>query len=397
MSLIDASDVWTLWAIVIAWASVSIYLERRYRWAAVISGAVIALLGAILLVNLRIIPSDSSVYDNVWNYAVPLAVPLLLFEADLRKIWKESGRSFGAFHISALGTMLGAMIATLLLSRQLPEVEGVCAMFTASYIGGSVNYAAMKQTFAVSSDVASAGVVADNLLMALYFLVLMTIPGLRLAQKYFPHTVPDQNNQAVTARAANPMEHARTEMSLQDIAMALAVAATIVAVSLKIATFITNSSLPAVIKMFLGQKYLLITTVTVVAATACPQFFQKIKGSKEIGTFFIYLFFVVIGIPASIPLLIQKSPVLFFYAAIIVSVNLVVTLALGKWCGLSLEELLICSNANIGGPTTAAAMAVAKGWHELVIPALLVGVWGYAIGNYCGIMVAWLMASWLAS
>jgi hypothetical protein len=54
-------------------------------------------------------------------------------------------------------------------------------------------------------------------------------------------------------------------------------------------------------------------------------------------------------------------------------------------CKSSLEEIIISSNANIGGPTTAAAMAIAKGWNALIVPAILVGTLGYVLGNYYGI------------
>ena len=67
------------------------------------------------------------------------------------------------------------------------------------------------------------------------------------------------------------------------------------------------------------------------------------------------------------------------------SVNMAVTLLVGKLFGFNLEELLISSNATIGGPTTAAAMAISKGWDDLVLPAMLVGVWGYVIGNWIAI------------
>ena len=52
-----------------------------------------------------------------------------------------------------------------------------------------------------------------------------------------------------------------------------------------------------------------------------------------------------------------------------------------------LEDIIIASNANIGGPTTAAGMAIAQGWTRLVGPAMLVGTFGYAIGTYIGIIV----------
>jgi uncharacterized membrane protein len=85
-------------------------------------------------------------------------------------------------------------------------------------------------------------------------------------------------------------------------------------------------------------------------------------------------------------MILEKSPLLFVYAALILVVNLIVTLGLGKLFKFDLEELMVCCNATSGGPTTAAAMAVAKGWNDLVLPAMLVGVWGYVIGNYAAII-----------
>ena len=53
---------------------------------------------------------------------------------------------------------------------------------------------------------------------------------------------------------------------------------------------------------------------------------------------------------------------------------------------------MIASNANMGGPTTAAAMAIARGWSKLVLPGLLAGIWGYVIGTFVGIVVAETLA-----
>ena len=44
-TLVAKDDTWILWAIIIGWATISIYLEERYRFASIISGAIIALVG----------------------------------------------------------------------------------------------------------------------------------------------------------------------------------------------------------------------------------------------------------------------------------------------------------------------------------------------------------------
>jgi uncharacterized membrane protein len=67
--------------------------------------------------------------------------------------------------------------------------------------------------------------------------------------------------------------------------------------------------------------------------------------------------------------------------------NLAVTLGLGKLLKIDLEELLLCVNATLGGPPSAAAMALAKGWSNLIVPALLVGIWGYVIGTFLGVLM----------
>ena len=74
-------------------------------------------------------------------------------------------------------------------------------------------------------------------------------------------------------------------------------------------------------------------------------------------------------------------------AAIIIGMNMLFSLVLGRLFGYSIEEITVASNANIGGPTTSAAFAVSKGWKTLVVPAILVGTLGYVIGNYYGVIL----------
>jgi uncharacterized membrane protein len=83
--------------------------------------------------------------------------------------------------------------------------------------------------------------------------------------------------------------------------------------------------------------------------------------------------------------------VLFVFAGLILTVHLVVILVAGKLFRLDLAEIVIASNANMGGPTTAAAMATARHWTELVTPAILCGTLGYAVATFIGAAVG----SWL--
>ncbi|MGD9569986.1 MAG: DUF819 domain-containing protein [Sedimentibacter sp.] len=390
---------WALWSILVCITAISIYLEQTYKWASKVTGAIIGLVIAMILANLRIIPTDAPTYDVVWGYVVPLAIPLLLFNANIKKIWKESGRMMIIFLLSSVGTLIGTFIAFMLLKDHISELYRMAAMMTGSYIGGGVNFAAMAESFATPGDWVSALVVADNLNMALYFFVLLAIPSIGFFKKHFTHPYVDAVEQNVDTSEGETLAAkywGRKDISLKDIAFAVAIAFVIVWLSTEIAGYLgkiipTGNFALNLFNGLLGNKYLLITTFTMLLATYFPNFMSNINGAQEIGTFLIYIFLVVIGVPASLQLILSRSPLLLVFTGIIVVVNMAFSLIVGKLFKFNLEEILVASNANIGGPTTAVAMAIAKGWNKLIGPAMLAGVFGYIIGNYLGIFMGNLL------
>ncbi|MDF9866951.1 putative membrane protein [Bacilli bacterium PM5-3] len=398
-TLIGQSDIWSMAAIIIGWAAISIILEQKYQWAAKITGAVIALIGAMILSNLNIIPMDSDFEGIVWSYIVPLSIPMLLFKANLVKIWRESGRMLIIFLISSVGTVLGAILGIFVIGKFMPEAATVAAMMTGSYIGGSVNFAAMADSFQASGDIVSAAVVADNLVMVIYIMILIALPAMSFFRKNYktPYVdkVEEMGSNSEDGESQVAKYWGRKEISLKDIATTFAIAVGIVAFSSFFSTQIkeifTGSDVFSIIMSnFFGNMYLILTTVTLILATVFNKFFDNLKGSQEIGTFGIYIFFVVIGIPASIPKIITNAPILLVFAAIMVIINMLVTFIAAKTFKFSLEEGIVASNANIGGPTTAAALAISKGWTELVAPVMLVGTLGYVFGNYFGIFIEYM-------
>lgn len=400
--LVGADNTWVLWAICAAGAAGAIYLEQKYTWAAKASGAIVALVMALILSNLGIIPTASPVWDTVWNYVVPLSLPLLLMQCNVRDMGKDSLRLLGIFLCGSVGTMAGALIGFAVLGNFIPELNALAGVFTGTYIGGSVNFAALGEAFGVTGEMLSAATVADNLLMALYFFVLVMIPGIGFFRKHYKHPHQDAVESGTadsdTEGTAAAAYWGRKEMSLKDIALAVAVAFVIVAVSGIVADFLagvipTSNPVLSMLNTLFGNMYLWIATISMICATAAPGFFGEIRGTNEMGTFLIYLFFFVIGVPASIPLIVRNSPLLLVFAAIVVIVNMLFSLVLGKIFKFDLEEILCASNANIGGPTTSAAMAVSKGWTKLVGPCLIVGTIGYVIGTYCGLIIGSLLGA----
>ena len=134
-----------------------------------------------------------------------------------------------------------------------------------------------------------------------------------------------------------------------------------------------------------GTGILIITAIIVLIATLFPKQIGTIKGADKIGTMLMQVFFAAIGASANVLVVLKVGPVLFFFAALILLIHLAFILLAGKLFKLDLAEIVIASNANMGGPTTAAAMAVARKWKALVIPAILCGTLGYAIATFIGV------------
>lgn len=398
-SFISPDNSWALWSILIGIAALSIYLEQTYKWASRITGAIIGLVIAMLLANFNVIPTAAPTYDVVWGYVVPLAIPLLLFNANIKKIWRESGRFMIMFLLSSVGTIVGVFVSFALLKNAIPDLYKMAAIMTGSYIGGGVNFAAMAESFGAGESWISALTVADNLLMAVFFFALLAIPSIKFFLSRFTHPYVDEVNAAADTKEGETLASqywGRKDISLKDIAFSVALAFAIVWVSTELAAFLA-SVIPGgnffmdLLQGLLGNKYLMITTITMSLATFAPGFTGSINGAQEIGTFLIYIFLVVIGVPASLTVILTQAPLLLVFTLIIVVINLVISLIFGKIFKFDLEEILLASNANIGGPTTAVAMAIAKGWNRLIGPTMLAGVMGYIIGNYLGIFMGNLL------
>lgn len=390
-SLISADNTWALFAILAAIATLAIYLEQKTKIGSKLTGCVMALIGAMILSNTGIIPLDAAAYDFVWDYIIPLSIPMLLFNADIRKIGRESGRLLIIYLISGFGTIAGGIVAYNLLKGSFDGLGSVLPMMIGTYTGGSVNLAAMSDVYNVGGELVSSSVVADNLLMALYFFALIAAAGSKFFLKHYRHPLIDELAGADNAEDAGAATYWKPkEVSLKDIAFCLALSLVIVAVSVKIAGVLgslipTSNFILALINGLLGNQYLIITTLTMIIATLFPRQVGNIAGAQEIGAYLIHIFFAVIGVPASIYMILTKAPLLLLFCALIVLTNMIFSFLFGKLFRFSLEEIIIASNANIGGPTTAAAMAIAKGWNTLIVPAILVGTLGYVLGNYYGI------------
>lgn len=308
------------------------------------------------------------------RFLVPLAVPMLLFDSDLRRVISDTGSLLLAFFVGAIATIVGTLVAfpLLPLTSLGPDVgwRVACAL-AARHIGGAINFVAVADTLDVGGSAVSAAIAADNVVVALYFAFLFAI-----AKQGTPSEEPDAQSKEVVVTDPGDIGTADNglgdnSITLSSLAMALSVASCLVTSG----GILTSALLPS------GTSSLPLTSIlTVLSATMFPKFFANIRAAgTAVGIVFIQMFFAASGAAGSIRLVLKSAPSLFLFSALQIAVHFATLLALGRGIfRLPYRELYLSSNANVGGPTTAAAMAQAKDWKRLVLPALLIGILGYA-------------------
>lgn len=376
MSLISPDNNLAIMAALFVIAGAA-FLAEKTRIGAHLTGAVIAILSSIAAANIGLIPHSAQAYDFVFSYFVPILIPLFLFKADLRHMFFETTRMTMAFLIAALGTVAGVIVAVsfLDLSALAPAAEldpalreaAIAGLFTSTYIGGSVNYAALGEITGLSGDASffSAATATDNLFSALFLAVIASLPGINwIASRFTRHDHGEEQTE----------ESVPERITAASLTLAMAGAITFVAVGDLITASLGMPSL----------RYAIITGLVLIVATTFPRQMARLHGGFELGVSLAFVFFAAIAAGADIVAMVEIAPLLIVLVTILLVIHLVVLLGLGSLFRLSLPELVTASNAAILGATTAPALAAAKGWHDLVTPGVLVGVFGYALGTFIG-------------
>lgn len=392
-----------MWACLILAGTFGLWSERT-RLGKELSGALVATLSGMLLANIGVLPPGPKEMHVVYKFLLPLAIPMLLFSADLRRVLTETGRLLLAFLLGAAATIVGSYVAMLLfpLAPWLGDAGWrMASALTARHIGGAVNYMAVSETLSIPPSVFGAGLAADDLILTIYFAALYTLaksvpPDSASASekndkqpKQKGHEGPGGTAQPTTesevleAPEAQAMEggHGGGSSSKKGIQLLEGLTSlTISAVICHVATCLA-SALGAP-----GQSITIITALTVMLATAAPKALAPLVGSAEgLAQILMQVFYATIGASANIALVVTTAPVLFLFSFIALAGHLCFLLGVGSLLGFSRRELLVASNANIGGPSTVAGMAAAKGWTSSIVPGILTSTLGYAIGSFLGI------------
>ncbi|MFP4090003.1 MAG: DUF819 family protein, partial [Cyclobacteriaceae bacterium] len=191
MTLIQPDQSFALLTILLLAVALGIVGERK-KWYGRFSGIIITIFSTILLASTGIIPSASDpeqgvpVYEMVFTYVIPLAIPLLLFNVNIVRMVRESGRLLKAFLLGTLGVCIGVFIASLVFPVG-DESYKLAAVFSATYIGGAVNFMAVADALDfIRSPLFPAAIAIDNVLTNFFIMLLFFMPGWKLMRRLLP-------------------------------------------------------------------------------------------------------------------------------------------------------------------------------------------------------------------
>ncbi|PKP77530.1 MAG: hypothetical protein CVT81_08950 [Alphaproteobacteria bacterium HGW-Alphaproteobacteria-3] len=377
LPLISADNTFGLLFAFLGLAAFGFWSERT-RLGQWISGVILTILAGTLAANLRIVPFASDFHDMVWGYAVPLAIPLLLFKADLKKILPESGMMLLAFVIAVIGTIAGVLVGFALIDMG-PQGHLVAGALGASWIGGSMNFAAVSQATGLSENGAltAATAAADNVMATFFIALLLVLPGWKLLTRFIPSAIIEAEEE----HHAHEDEEEKPTLDMGALALLLFLSAACCFTGFEVAALL---GIPKFGVLF-------VTIAALLVANLFPRQMARLHGGFDLGMFFMYVFFGVIGAAADVVLMVQTALPIFGFVFIMASVHLAVVLTGAKLFRIDLAEALVISNAVAVGPATAAAMAAGRRWRALVTPGVMLGVLGYAVANFAGVALAqWL-------
>lgn len=371
-----------IFAVLLAAITSSVWITQRYAWAARFSVALWIIFTSALCSNLGLIPSGAPLYGSIVGYAVPFAVAVILFTVRLSDVRDAGAPMLVAFLLAVIGTILGVVVASLslepLLSNILAEESWkIAGPYTGTYIGGSLNFFALWTGLEIGQpDLLAAANAVDNLTLFPLYATWMIVPAWLagnyvVAKRWKPH-------HAMESESAEEKEKPHLEPGPVAALVFLAVA--VMAFSSWLKASVIDAVAPAV------PTILVITALALVVGQV--RTVRRLKGAWEIGDLAFYLFFAAVGAMIDFYQAVVLSPVLFLYVVIVMAVHFSWLYGIGRLARMDLGVLTIASVATKAGPPLVLPVAEAKGWRHLVLPGIILGMLGYAIGNFVGWAVA---------
>lgn len=342
--------------------------------------ALLVIVFTAIIANFKLIPSASNsipLYSGIFTYLAPISIFYLLLEVNLKSIRKAGTPMIVLFIIGSLATTLGILAAWWLLKPEgVLGADGkvIAGMLTGTYTGGSVNFNAVALEYDFQDrGVLYAGTIAvDNVVTTLWIVITLIIP-VALRSFWKDKKVLITSDEATTED--------KNSMNMRSLVWLI-----FLGLGAYLVSELISELLPKV------PSILSLTTIGILLAQT--KFVSNLKGSNTLGLYLVYIFLAVIGAYCELSAVIELKEVgltLLMFASMAVLIHGVLIVLLGSLAFKDWEMISIASQANIGGGTTAIALAETFKRKELILPAILVGTLGNALGTYLGFMVVHIL------
>ncbi|MDA0682867.1 MAG: DUF819 family protein [Bacteroidetes bacterium] len=362
----------------------------RKTWMKHLGTAILVIVFTAVLANLGLLPTGSTAdnpvpaYDFIFSTIAPLAIFWLLLPVNLRDILKAGKKLILFFLFGSMATAVGVFVGMWVIDGAEtigPLYNALGGMFVGTYTGGSVNFNSIGLHYNMMQEGVLYGgaIVVDNIITTFWMITTLSIP------KLLSHVWPKRTGQEVSdymGEVTMGIEEDSETIHPIDLGILLALGLGSVWLSEQIGMFMP--SIPTA----------LILTVIALILAQVPQI-SKLPGLKVLGMFAVYLFLCVIGAYCDLAALGQLGSLgvsLLIFTAVTVTIHGILVYGLAYVMKVNPVIASIASQANVGGGTSALALARSFGREDLVLPSILIGSLGYAVGTFLGF---WVAESWL--
>lgn len=358
----------------------SIYIGKT-KLGKQFGAALLVILFTAVIANLKLIPSASDsieLYDVIFKYIAPISIFYLLLNVNLNSIKKAGLPMISLFVIGSLATTVGILISWVMLSPENilgEDAKIIAGMLTGTYTGGSVNFNAIAIEYGFQKKgVLYAGIIAvDNVVTAIWILVTLILP--MFLSKIWKSKIEH-----------NKISNKQVKISDKGIDL----------ISLAWLTFLGIMSfyLSEILVQYFPRIPSILILSTFGIGLAQTKFVSNLKGGHDLGLFLVYLFLAVIGAYCEIGAVYQLKEIgftLLLFTTLAVSFHGILTIIIGGLVYRDWQMIAIVSQANVGGGASAIALAETFNRKELILPAILVGTLGNALGTYLGFFVVYVL------
>ena len=366
-----------------------LWLTYKSAWLRKVGSIIIAYIIGCTLGLTGLIPDTEdmhAVQTTVASVAIPIAIPLLLFSADL-KSWARLAPAFIKSTIfGLLGCAIAIIIGFLLYGKSNPELFAhVGGMLTGLYTGGNANLASLKMALGVD-DTTYILTSAYSTIMSAVYLFFVIIFGKRLLSLFMPDFKDDKTVEDDIVKVENHEEELFLGLfrkdNLKDLGTSLLLTVCIIALGAGIACQFPKDVFQSV--FILGISLLSIFA-------SLNKRVRRLKRTFEAGTFFILVFSVAVASQVSLKTLTDVNPDIFLFITVATLGSLFFHVLLSAVFRIDTDTTLTTSISLICSPPFAPVMGSALKNKAVIGPGIAVGLFGYAIGTYMGFTLSKLL------